>query len=74
MYDCGWNYVALDDWWHAQHRASNGLPQPNAQRFPNGIAAVARYVHSHGMKFGIYSDAAETTCAGAFGSYGYEQN
>lgn len=73
LYDCGWNYVALDDWWHAKHRASNGLPQPNAQRFPNGIAAVARYVHSHGMKFGIYSDAAETTCAGAFGSYGYEQ-
>lgn len=73
LYDCGWNYVALDDWWHAQSRASNGLPQPDAKRFPNGIAAVSKYVHDHGMKFGIYSDAAETTCAGAFGSYGHEQ-
>ena len=72
LYDCGWNTVMLDDWWHAKSRAADGSPQPDAIRFPNGIDAVSAYVHSKGMKFGIYTDAAETTCAGAFGSYGKE--
>lgn len=72
MYACGWNTIMLDDWWHADSRASDGKPQPNATRFPNGVKAVADYVHGKGMKFGIYTDAADYTCAGAFGSYGYE--
>lgn len=62
----------LDDWWHAKSRAADGSPQADAIRFPNGIDAVSAYVHGKGMKFGIYTDAAETTCAGAFGSYGKE--
>lgn len=70
--DCGWNTIMLDDWWHASSRASDGKPQPNATRFPNGMASVADYVHNKGMKFGLYTDAASYTCAGAFGSYGYE--
>lgn len=72
LYDCGWNTVMLDDWWHAKSRAADGSPQADAIRFPNGIDAVSAYVHGKGMKFGIYTDAAETTCAGAFGSYGKE--
>ena len=70
--DYGWNTILLDDWWHASSRASDGTPQPNATRFPNGMASVAEYVHDKGMKFGLYTDAATSTCAGAFGSYGYE--
>lgn len=72
LYECGWNTVMLDDWWHADSRASDGKPQPNATRFPNGMKAVADYVHNAGMKFGLYTDAATYTCAGAFGSYGSE--
>lgn len=72
LYECGWNTIMMDDWWHASSRASDGKPQPNATRFPNGLAPVAEYVHNKGMKFGLYTDAASYTCAGAFGSYGYE--
>lgn len=72
MYDCGWNTVMMDDLWHADSRAADGSPQPNAIRFPNGLKPVSDYVHSKGMKFGLYTDAATKTCAGAYGSYGYE--
>lgn len=72
LQECGWNTVVLDDWWHADTRNADGTPRPNATRFPNGIKAVADKLHAQGLKFGIYSDAAERTCAGAFGSYGKE--
>lgn len=72
LYDCGWNTVMMDDWWHAQTRAADGSPQPDQKRFPNGLEPVSEYVHSKGMKFGLYTDAADRTCAGAFGSYGKE--
>lgn len=71
--DCGWNTIVMDDWWHATERAADGRPQPNAERFPNGVKAASDYVHSRGLRFGIYTDVAEQTCAGAFGSLGYEQ-
>lgn len=70
--DCGWNTIVMDDWWHATERAADGRPQANAERFPHGVKAVGDYVHSRGLKFGIYTDVAEQTCAGAFGSLGYE--
>lgn len=73
LYNCGWKNIMLDDLWQAPTRAADGSPQPNKERFPNGIKAAADYVHSHGMKFGIYTCAAEKTCAGAFGTYGYEK-
>jgi alpha-galactosidase len=41
-------------------------------KFPQGIAAVADYVHSLGLKFGIYEDARTQTCAGYPGSLGHE--
>lgn len=72
LQECGWNTVMMDDWWHANSRAADGKPQPNATRFPNGLKPLADYVHGKGMKFGLYTDAATATCAGAFGSYGYE--
>lgn len=69
---CGWNMIMLDDWWHADERAADGKPVANAKRFPNGLRALSDYLHEKGMLFGIYSDAAPLTCAGAYGSYGYE--
>lgn len=72
LYEVGWNNIMLDDLWHADSRASDGTPRPNATRFPNGIKAVSDYVHQNGMHFGLYTDAANKTCAGAFGSFGYE--
>lgn len=71
LYEAGWNTIMMDDLWQGT-RASDGTPQPNATRFPNGVKAAADYVHQNGMRFGLYTDAATRTCAGAFGSYGYE--
>jgi alpha-galactosidase len=72
--DCGYEYVVIDDCWSVKdHRDSNGDLIPDTERFSGGIKPVADYVHSRGLKFGIYSDAAEMTCAGYPGSYGYEE-
>ena len=69
----GYNYLCIDDLWHADKReAGTGKPLPDPRKFPNGMKVCADYAHSKGLKFGIYSDAAEHTCAGRFGSYGYE--
>lgn len=69
----GYNYLVIDDLWHADQRESGtNRPLPDAKKFPNGIKAAADYVHSKGLKFGIYSDGGSHTCAGRFGSYGYE--
>ncbi len=72
LYECGWNTVMMDDLWHARTRALDGSPRPDPDRFPNGLEPVSEYVHDNGMKFGLYTDAAECTCARAYGSYGYE--
>ena len=72
LYDCGWNHIMMDDLWHAATRNADGTPRPNAARFPNGLKPVADFVHENGMKFGLYTDAANLTCANAFGSFGYE--
>ncbi|MCX6996969.1 MAG: alpha-galactosidase, partial [Kiritimatiellaeota bacterium] len=70
--DVGYQYVAIDDCW-AYKRASDGSLLADEKRFPQGIKALADYVHARGLKLGIYSDAAEQTCAGAMGSYGHEE-
>lgn len=71
---CGYEYVVIDDCWTVKdHRDSHGDLIPDPERFPNGIKVVADYVHSHGLKFGIYSDAAEMTCGGYPGSFGFEE-
>ncbi|XP_015265368.1 PREDICTED: alpha-N-acetylgalactosaminidase-like [Gekko japonicus] len=62
--ELGYNYVNLDDCWAAKERDSLGRLQANASRFPSGIKALADYVHSKGLKFGIYSDLGNLTCEG----------
>ena len=70
--DAGYNYLIIDDLWHAKNRHADGRPQEDPAKFPVGMKATVDYAHSKGLKFGIYSDAADRTCAGAFGSYGKE--
>lgn len=71
MRDSGYQYVVVDDCW-AGPRDSNGFITADTQRFPSGIKALADYVHSRGLKFGIYSDAGRLTCGGRPGSQGHE--
>jgi alpha-galactosidase len=70
--DAGYEYIILDDLWHGG-RDENGYVYPDPKKFPDGMKVVADYVHSKGLKFGIYTDIAEYTCAGMVGSYGYEE-
>uniref|UniRef100_A0A6B2L6K9 Alpha-galactosidase n=1 Tax=Arcella intermedia TaxID=1963864 RepID=A0A6B2L6K9_9EUKA len=68
----GYVYVNMDDCW-AKGRYPNGTVYPDPTTFPNGIKHVADYVHSKGLKFGIYSDRGTLTCAGRPGSENYEK-
>jgi len=69
----GYQYVNIDDCWMSSSRDASGNLVANPSKFPDGIAAVASYVHSLGLKLGIYEDAGTATCAGYPGSYGHEQ-
>ena len=60
--DAGYEYVNLDDCWAETKRDADGKLVPDKVRFPNGIKAVADYVHSKGLKFGIYTSAGTKTC------------
>lgn len=69
--DAGYQYIVIDDCWQS-HRDEKGNIQADPERFPSGIKALVDYVHSKGLKFGLYSDAGVLTCAGRPGSAGYE--
>jgi alpha-galactosidase len=71
MKDAGYQYVNIDDCWHGE-RDARGFIQPDKEHFPSGMKALADYVHSKGLKLGIYSDAGWKTCGGKPGSRGYE--
>jgi alpha-galactosidase len=71
MKEAGYEYVVIDDCWQVS-RDENGIIVADRQRFPSGIRALADYVHSKGLKFGLYSDAGTKTCAGRPGSQGHE--
>ncbi len=71
MKDAGYQYIVIDDCWQVS-RDANGNIVADPQRFPEGIKALADYVHSLGLKFGIYSDAGSKTCAGRPGGLGHE--
>jgi alpha-galactosidase len=72
MQAAGYDYVNIDDCWLEPQRDANGNLVPDPTKFPNGIKAVADYVHSLGLKLGIYEDAGTATCAGYPGSLGHE--
>jgi alpha-galactosidase len=71
MRDAGYQYVVIDDCWQVGRDAEGNI-RPDPQRFPSGMKALADYVHSKGLKFGLYSDAGTLTCAKRPGSRGYE--
>jgi len=60
----GYDTVTPDDCWPAKTRDAEGKLQPDPDRFPSGIKALADYMHNKGLKFGIYEDYGTTTCAG----------
>jgi len=62
MRNAGYRYVNIDDCWMAKDRDAQGRLQPDAKRFPHGIKALADYVHSRGLRLGIYSSAGTYTC------------
>ncbi|MCG6119198.1 MAG: glycoside hydrolase family 27 protein [Blastomonas sp.] len=70
--DAGYTYVNVDDCWQAPKRDAMGNLQADPVRFPSGIKALADFVHSKGLKFGIYSDAGTKTCGKFPGSAGHE--
>jgi alpha-galactosidase len=69
MKDAGYLYVNIDDTWEGA-RDANGNIQANS-KFPD-MKALADYVHSKGLKLGLYSSPGPKTCAGYEGSYGHE--
>ena len=72
MQAVGYQYVIIDDCWMAPTRDANGNLQGDPKKFPNGMKAVADYIHTKGLKFGLYLDRGTKTCGGYPGSYGYE--
>jgi alpha-galactosidase len=71
MKDAGYEYLVIDDCWQVSRDAKGDIVA-DPKRFPSGIKALADYVHSKGLKFGIYSDAGTKTCQGRPGSKNYE--
>jgi alpha-galactosidase len=71
LYDYGWNYVNIDDGWEAGKRTAEGEILAN-QKFPD-FKGLTDYIHSLGLKFGIYSSPGPTTCGGYVGSYQHEE-
>ena len=71
MKDAGYEYIVIDDCWQVS-RDENGEIVCDKERFPHGMKYVADYVHSKGLKFGIYSCAGSKTCAGRPGGLGHE--
>jgi alpha-galactosidase len=69
--DAGYVYINIDDCWHGTRNA-DGFIQADAKKFPHGMKWLSDYVHSKGLKLGIYSDCGTQTCAGMPGSLGHE--
>ncbi|HUD48084.1 MAG TPA: NPCBM/NEW2 domain-containing protein [Candidatus Baltobacteraceae bacterium] len=69
LIDHGWTYINIDDCWEGK-RDANGMIQPN-EKFPD-MKALADYVHSKGLKIGLYSSPGPKTCGGYEGSWQHE--
>jgi hypothetical protein len=68
----GWSYVNIDDGWEAENRDANGKIVPN-EKFPD-MKGLTDYVHSLGLRMGIYSSPGPRTCGGYLGSYQHEDD
>lgn len=81
LHKVGYQYINIDDGYFGG-RDKNGLLLPHPEKFPNGMKIVADYIHSKGLKAGLYSDAGENTCGSIWdadkfgvgvGLWGYQQ-
>ena len=73
LLDAGYEYLVIDDCWSERERdPESGKIVPDKNKFPNGMKAVSDYVHSKGLKFGMYSCAGTRTCADYPGSFDHE--
>lgn len=70
--DLGYEYVVIDDCWAEKERDENGCLVVDKNKFPSGMKALADYIHSLGLKFGMYSCAGTLTCAGYPASFEHE--
>ena len=70
--EAGYEYLIIDDCWSLKERDAAGNLVPDPEKFPNGMKSLADYVHSKGLKFGMYSCAGILTCAGYPSSYDHE--
>lgn len=68
----GYEYIVIDDCWSLKERDTNGKLVPDPEKFPNGMNALADYVHNKGLKFGMYSCCGTKTCAEYPGSFEHE--
>lgn len=80
MRNAGYRYVIIDDCWFNPTRSPTGSLRADATKFPSGMRWMAWFLHSHGLRFGIYESAGPSTCAqlndfypGSTGSLGHEQ-
>ena len=71
MRDAGYQYIVVDDCWQGG-RDGHGVLIADPAKFPSGMKSLSDYIHSKGLKFGIYSDAGSKTCGGRVGSQGHE--
>lgn len=69
--EAGYNTLVIDDNWQKDERVCGHIV-PDEERFPSGMKALADYVHSKGLRFGLYSAAGVRTCCNKPGSFGYE--
>jgi alpha-galactosidase len=67
----GWNYINIDDGWEASQRLASGEITPN-DKFPD-MKGLTDYIHSLGLKMGIYSSPGPRTCGGYLGSWQHEE-
>ena len=72
MVKAGYDHIMIDDGWQGGRDNKNNII-PDPKKFPSGIKALADYVHAKGLKLGIYSDAAQLTCADYTASLGFEE-
>jgi alpha-galactosidase len=79
MRDAGYEYVVVDDCWFDPQRDAQGNLRAHPTKFPSGMKALGDYIHSRGLKFGLYQVPTERTCAqrvgtfpGSTGSFGHE--
>lgn len=73
MHNAGYTYLVIDDGWMADKRNSEGKLVADPNKFPSGIKALSDYIHSKGLKFGLYQDRGHSTCMRLPGSFGHEQ-